>query len=84
MTLTRLAPFGASAWNLAWWRHAAPAAAELRVVVVRDDAGIVGIAPLYARRDGGVTRYGVLGDTVCSPVVPLVRNVCTGDSSGNR
>ncbi|HSK98414.1 MAG TPA: GNAT family N-acetyltransferase, partial [Euzebyales bacterium] len=67
------APFGASAWSLAWWRHAAPRAAVLRAVVVRDDAGIAGVAPFYAHAGAGMVRYGVLGDTVCSPVTPLAR-----------
>ena len=40
-------PYCSPAWMRAWWRAATPSAARLCVVVVRDGARIVGIAPLY-------------------------------------
>ena len=42
-------PYCAPAFLLAWWRHAAPEGAQLRVVVVRDgDGHVAGIGPFYA------------------------------------
>ncbi|HSK91760.1 MAG TPA: GNAT family N-acetyltransferase [Euzebyales bacterium] len=66
-------PCSAPAWCLAWWRHAAPAGAVLRVVVVYDGPEVIGVAPMYCHRDAGVARYGFLGDQVSSPVGPLAR-----------
>lgn len=67
-------PYCAPAWQLAWWRNAAPAGAELRVVVVRDGASLAGIAPLYvstARTEGAAYRF--LAAPHSSPVEPLAR-----------
>jgi CelD/BcsL family acetyltransferase involved in cellulose biosynthesis len=56
------APFAAPAWCLAWWRHAAPAGADLAVVAVHEGRELRAVAPLYARRArSGVTTYRVLG-----------------------
>lgn len=41
-------PFAAPGWTLAWWRHARPSGAELRLVAVRDGEQLVGLAPLMA------------------------------------
>lgn len=68
------APCSAPAWGLAWWRHAAPAGAQLRVIVARDGDAVAGIAPMYCHREQGVVRYGFIGDQLASPVVPLVRD----------
>jgi CelD/BcsL family acetyltransferase involved in cellulose biosynthesis len=38
-------PFCAPGWVLAWWRHVAAPAAQLRVVVVRRAGRLIGIAP---------------------------------------
>ena len=38
-------PYCTPAWQLAWWRHAAPANALLRAIVVRDGDAVIGIAP---------------------------------------
>jgi len=43
----------------AWWRHLAPSAAEPRVVVVRDDGAIVGLAPFYVDLAGRGGRLGL-------------------------
>jgi CelD/BcsL family acetyltransferase involved in cellulose biosynthesis len=40
-------PMSSPAWMLGWWRHLAPSAAELRVVVVRDRGRIIGVVPFY-------------------------------------
>jgi len=43
-------PYAAPAWMLSWWRHAAPAASRLAVVVVRDGQETIGIAPWHQDR----------------------------------
>jgi len=65
-------PYCAPAWQLAWWRHAAPAGARLRVVAVWDGRRLAGVAPFFARRAvPGVWRYGLLASGVSSRVEPL-------------
>ena len=55
-------PLSAPGWLLAWWRSLAPAEAALRVVVVRDAGGaLVGLAPYFVVREGGLTHYRPLG-----------------------
>jgi CelD/BcsL family acetyltransferase involved in cellulose biosynthesis len=57
---------------LAWWRHAAPPRAELRVVLALDGERLVGVGPFYIVRDRvGVARYGLLAAGACAPVEPL-------------
>ena len=43
-------PYSAPAWMLAWWRHAAPVDSRLRVVVVRDEGEVIGIAAWHQDR----------------------------------
>jgi CelD/BcsL family acetyltransferase involved in cellulose biosynthesis len=64
-------PFCAPAWMLAWWRHARPKGARLRVVAVEEGERLIGIAPFYARRAGLTTSYEVLSDRLSPPVGPL-------------
>jgi len=45
-------PRSAPVWAVAWYRHALPGDAVVRVVVVRDGDAVVGICPLYAVRTG--------------------------------
>jgi CelD/BcsL family acetyltransferase involved in cellulose biosynthesis len=47
-------PVAAPSWVLAWWKHAAPAGLEPRVVVVRERGKLIGLAPFCVgpRRDG--------------------------------
>ena len=61
-------PYCAPAWQLGWWRHAAPAGAGLRAVVVREGAAVLGIAPWFAVGSG---RYRLLASPVCARTVPL-------------
>lgn len=63
-------PFCAPAWQLAWWRNAAPDRALLRVVLVRDRGDLAGIAPMYAERSGG-WRYRALAAPICARMAPL-------------
>lgn len=61
------------AWMLAWWRHARPAGARLRVVAVRHGSRVVAVAPLYVERVGAnLHRYRVLGARLAGRAMPLV------------
>jgi CelD/BcsL family acetyltransferase involved in cellulose biosynthesis len=53
-------PFGAPAWALGWWRHAAPDGATLAVVAVQDGDELVGLAPFYSLSRLGITELRLL------------------------
>jgi CelD/BcsL family acetyltransferase involved in cellulose biosynthesis len=65
------APYCAPVWMLSWWRHCAMADDMLRVIVVRDDADVIGIGPFVANRRRGIARYSLLAGTVSFPTEPL-------------
>jgi CelD/BcsL family acetyltransferase involved in cellulose biosynthesis len=66
-------PFSQPAWMLAWWRHASPAGAALRVVAVRDGDRLVGLAPLWvADPTARSAHYDVLTARLSLPAVTLV------------
>jgi CelD/BcsL family acetyltransferase involved in cellulose biosynthesis len=46
-------PFASPAWSLAWWRHASPPGARLRVAVARDAERLVAVAPFFAAKGPG-------------------------------
>ena len=60
-------PFSSPAWTLAWWRHAAPEGAELRVIVVVDGDVVSGVAPFFAEG----RRYRLLASDASLGVEPL-------------
>jgi len=60
-------PFSSPAWTLAWWRHAAPPGAELRVIAVLDGEAVSAVAPFFA--DG--KRYRLLAADASFGVEPL-------------
>lgn len=64
--------FSAPGWALAWWRHAAPAGAAMRVIAVREEGRLIGVAPLWAL-DGKArsSRYEQLGARLASPTGPV-------------
>jgi CelD/BcsL family acetyltransferase involved in cellulose biosynthesis len=64
-------PMAAPAWVLAWLRHLAPSDAQARVITVRDEDTLVGLAPLFLHRDGGAAAYATLGERFLWRVVPL-------------
>jgi CelD/BcsL family acetyltransferase involved in cellulose biosynthesis len=67
-------PYAAPAWMLAWWRHARPSRAVLRVVVVFDGNDVVAIAPFFAERTAfGRWAYRLLGARCSSRVDLAVR-----------
>lgn len=67
-------PYSAPAWGTAWWRHARPETAALRVVLAVDGDGTLGgIAPFWVDFDArGPARYRMLGAGLASPVEALM------------
>lgn len=66
-------PQMAPAFVLAWWRHVAPAGAEPRVVTVREDERLVGLAPFYVEPSARRARidYRLPGIELCGGIAPL-------------
>src|SRR5207237_381865 len=65
-------PYCAPAWMLAWWRHAAPRRAALRVILVRRGDELLGVAPFFVDRGyGGLARYRFLAAGTSMRVEPL-------------
>jgi CelD/BcsL family acetyltransferase involved in cellulose biosynthesis len=65
-------PYAAPAWVLASWRHAAPEDALLRLLVVTDADGLVGVAPFAVDRGRGrIVRHSLIGAAAAarSPLV---------------
>ena len=60
-------PFSCPAWTLAWWRHAAPPGAELRVIAVVDRDTVSAVAPFFAEG----RRYRLLASDASLGVEPL-------------
>src|SRR5262245_2099383 len=65
------APYCSPVWMLAWWRTLAGHGCALRVIVVRDGGRVVGVAPFYAVRRGGLAHYRLLAAPISFPVQPL-------------
>lgn len=63
-------PMCAPAWGLAWWEHAAPSGAQLRIVIVTDGDELVGVAPLYLE-PGPRRRLRFLAAPVSTRTEPL-------------
>jgi CelD/BcsL family acetyltransferase involved in cellulose biosynthesis len=66
-------PYCAPAFLLAWWKHASPEGAQLRVIAVRDDDGtLVGVGPFYAvRRHPGLWTWSLLATDTSSRIEPM-------------
>ena len=65
-------PLTSPAWMLAWWRHLAPAGAQLRVVLARDGDELVGVAPYWARHGPfGFVEYQLLAAGNGQRLAPL-------------
>jgi CelD/BcsL family acetyltransferase involved in cellulose biosynthesis len=65
-------PLATPAWMLAWWRHAAPPGAELRVVLAREGDELVGVAPYWARHGPlGFVEYQLLAAGSGHRLAPL-------------
>lgn len=66
-------PMSSPGWMLSWFRHLAPAAAELRIVVVRDRGRVIGVVPLFVEggRVAGGRSYRLLADDLGTVVGPV-------------
>jgi CelD/BcsL family acetyltransferase involved in cellulose biosynthesis len=65
-------PFCAPAWMLAWWTHVRPAGALMRIVTVREDGRLIGIAPFYVDPgQRGPIRYRTLASGTSLRTEPL-------------
>ena len=73
LAVSRARPFSSPAWMLAWWQHARPAGAVLRIVAVWDGDELVGILPFFAERSRGIIRFRLLASTASAHVEPLAR-----------
>ena len=61
---------------MAWYRHALPADAHMRVVVVRDGEDVTGVLPMCVTRTGfGLYRYD-MATPMLAGVEPLSRRGC--------
>jgi CelD/BcsL family acetyltransferase involved in cellulose biosynthesis len=68
-------PLCAPGWMLSWWRHLAPPASALRIVVVRDGSELLAIAPWFVQTgENGRVDLRFLGaehsdrvDILCRP-----------------
>jgi CelD/BcsL family acetyltransferase involved in cellulose biosynthesis len=58
--MRRPSPFLLHGWILEWWRHFG-AGARLTLSVARRDGRLVGVAPMYTRRRGGLRVVRFLG-----------------------
>ena len=65
-------PYCAPGWLMAWWRHAAPQGALLRVVAAREGGRLVGVAPFYAVPwRAGVWIWSLLATEISSRIEPM-------------
>lgn len=66
-------PLMAPACILAWWRHMAPAGAQLRAIAAREDGRLVGFAPFFVDPHGGWGRvdYRLPGIQLAARLAPL-------------
>jgi CelD/BcsL family acetyltransferase involved in cellulose biosynthesis len=67
-------PYSAPGWAIPWWSSVRPPGCEFRAVAVRDETGLVGLAPFHLSRDRfGITNWSLLGDSVSSYLEPLAK-----------
>jgi CelD/BcsL family acetyltransferase involved in cellulose biosynthesis len=67
-------PVASPSWILAWWKHAAPAGLEPRVVAVRERGTLVALAPFYvAPRRHGVVECRLMASEFGVCMEPLAR-----------
>ncbi len=65
-------PVACPAWVLAWWRHVADAEVKARVVVLREGARLIGVAPLYVSGHRlGAAEYRLMSDDFGVCMQPL-------------
>jgi CelD/BcsL family acetyltransferase involved in cellulose biosynthesis len=73
LAVSNQTPLMSPACVMAWWRHLAPASAEPRVIAVRQDGALVGLAPFYVDLAGRGVRRGLHlpGIELGAPLAPL-------------
>ena len=58
-------PTSSPAWMLGWLRHLAPPTASARVVTVREDGELIGLAPFFVNERGrGRVDYRMMGESL--------------------
>jgi CelD/BcsL family acetyltransferase involved in cellulose biosynthesis len=67
-------PLCAPGWMLAWWRHVAPRSGLLRIIAVRDDSQLVGLAPWFIGGTEGRRDLRFLGAQLSDRVDVLCRD----------
>jgi CelD/BcsL family acetyltransferase involved in cellulose biosynthesis len=82
LAVAQAVPLCAPGWMLAWWRHLAPAGAELRLLAVRDGRELVALAPWYVTaRTGARTDMRFLGAELSDRVDVLCAPGCEDDAA---
>jgi len=64
-------PYCLPEWMLAWWRHAAPPDARLRILQVTDGDDLIGVGPFHLDRRFGLSNLRILGAGTSSGAAPL-------------
>ncbi len=65
-------PYASPAWMLAWWHHAAPEGAVMRVVTVSDGEQLLGIAPFFAASGEQRSAHYQLMSSRLAPPAPIL------------
>jgi CelD/BcsL family acetyltransferase involved in cellulose biosynthesis len=66
-------PFCAPGWMLSWWREARTGDSRLRVILVFDEDGLVGVGPFFAQVAFGLAEMRLLGAGFSHRIGPLAR-----------
>jgi CelD/BcsL family acetyltransferase involved in cellulose biosynthesis len=67
-------PFCAPAWMLSWWHEARTGDARLRIVLVTDEEGLVGVGPFFAQVGLlGLVEMRLLAAGFCHRIGPLAK-----------
>src|SRR5271165_248473 len=71
LAVSNTLPLMSPAWIMAWWAHLAPAAAQPRVVAVREHGELVGLAPFFFQPDARIWRIDYRLPGISAGVAPL-------------
>ena len=66
-------PFCAPGWMLSWWREARTGDSRLRVILVFDEDGLVGVGPFFAQVAFGLAEMRLLGAGFSHRIGPWAR-----------
>lgn len=67
-------PYCLPGWMLAWWRHASPADAEIRILVLKNGKDLAGVGPFFLDRRYGIRHLRLLGAGTSSTIAPLAED----------